>query len=108
VLKLRRAEERVVIQYPTRAVSFKRLLDRRRSVLDKASLIELIPEGAVKRVGIFAMISARDLDSPAISLPSKGLRRRDEGATRTLPLMPWHNSQGRYAGEAPWCVEEWH
>ncbi len=27
-LKLRRAEERVVIQYPTRAASFKRLLGR--------------------------------------------------------------------------------
>jgi hypothetical protein len=63
-------------------------------VLDKASLIHLIAEGAVKRVGILAMISARDLDSPAISLPSERLRRRDEGATRTLPLMPGHNSQG--------------
>jgi len=63
-------------------------------VLDKASLIRLIPEGAVKRVGILAMIPARYLDSPAISLPSERFRRRDEGAAHTLPLVPWHNRQG--------------
>ena len=90
-----------------RAASFKRLLDRRRSVLDKASLIYVISEGAVERMGILAMISARNLHSLAISLPSEHFRRRDQGATHTLPLMARDNCQGRQASQIPGCVEEW-
>jgi len=83
------------------------VLDRRRSVLDKASLIHLIPERPVKRMSILSMISARNLHAPAISLPSERFRRRDEGAAHPLPLVPWHNRQGSYASEIPGCVEEW-
>jgi hypothetical protein len=61
------------------------------SMFDKASLVHLIAEGAVKRVSILAMISARDLHAPAISRPSKRFSRRDERATHSLPLVPWHD-----------------
>ena len=82
------------------------LLGRRRSVLDKAPLINCIPQGVVKLMGIFAMISTRDLYSPAIVLPGERFRRPDEGPADTLPLMLGSDRQGSQTGEIPGCVEQ--
>jgi len=57
-------------------------------------------------MGIFAMISTRDLYSPAIVLPGERFRRPDEGPADTLPLMLGSDRQGSQTGEIPGCVEQ--
>src|SRR6266487_1748107 len=68
-LKLRRAEEKVVIQYPTRAASFKRLLGRAPSLPFRASL-EHLPQRIVDGRGVFELcgdIGIQDNDIRALA-----------------------------------------
>jgi hypothetical protein len=56
-------------------------------------------------VRILSMISACDLHSPAIALPSEGFCGCDQSATDTLPLMIERDRQGSQTRKIPGRVK---
>jgi hypothetical protein len=91
----------------TGADSFKRVLDRRRSVLEEAPFIDLVPEPHVKGVSIAAVITARNFDALALVLPGERFRRSHERATNAPPPMSLKHDQSSYAREVPRRMKEW-
>jgi len=70
-----------------RAGSFKRLLDRLRSMLDKTPLVHRVPQGLVERVRILSMVTARHFDAAALVLPSETFGSRNESTTHAQAVM---------------------
>src|SRR6266511_5123655 len=70
------------------------VLDRRRSVLDEAPLIRLVPESLVEIVRLRSVVPARDLDPSAIVPPREHFSRRYKRTAYSPALMILTHGQG--------------